>query len=54
MTDALMELIKSGAVTNKKKLFFKKERNLLCQERRNFYQWLDHNSQVEFQNILSS
>jgi len=52
MTDALMELIKSGAVSNKRKLFFR-NKSVICyaQGTQELYRWLDHNPQVEFQNI---
>ncbi|MCK9276276.1 MAG: GNAT family N-acetyltransferase [Syntrophales bacterium] len=52
MTDALMELIKSGAVTNKKKRFFR-NKSVTCyaQGTRELYQWLDRNPLIEFQAI---
>lgn len=50
MTDALMELIESGAVSNRKKRFFT-NKSVICyaQGTKELYQWLDGNPTVEFQ-----
>lgn len=50
MTDALMELIRSGAVTNRRKRFFR-NKSVVCyaQGTKELYNWLDGNPLIEFQ-----
>lgn len=52
MNDPLMDLIKSGAVTNKNKQFFR-NKSVTCyaQGTRELYHWLHQNPQIEFQGI---
>lgn len=52
MTDALMDLIKTGAVTNKNKRFFR-NKSVVCyaQGTRELYQWLHRNPLIEFQSV---
>ncbi len=52
MTDALMEVIKSGAVTNRNKRFFRNKSVVsYAQGTKELYRWLDRNPLVEFQGI---
>ena len=52
MSDPLMDLIKSGAVSNRnKQLFRNKSVTSYAQGTREFFTWLDRNPQVEFQGI---
>jgi acyl-CoA hydrolase/GNAT superfamily N-acetyltransferase len=52
MTDALMDLIKSGAVTNKnKRIFRNKSVTSYAQGTPELYRWLDRNPLIEFQGI---
>jgi acyl-CoA hydrolase/RimJ/RimL family protein N-acetyltransferase len=49
-TDALMDLVKSGAVTNRRKGIFRGKSSVSCVlGTKELMQWLDHNSLVEFQ-----
>lgn len=52
MTDALMELIESGAVSNRLKRFFT-NKSVICyaQGTKELYQWLDGNPAIEFQGV---
>lgn len=52
MTDALMELIESGAVSNRQKRFFT-NKSVICyaQGTKELYQWLDGNPAIEFQGV---
>jgi acyl-CoA hydrolase/RimJ/RimL family protein N-acetyltransferase len=52
MTDALMDLIKSGAITNRRKISFRgKSLVAYAQGTTELMQWLDNNPLVEFQGI---
>ncbi|MBN2282822.1 MAG: GNAT family N-acetyltransferase [Deltaproteobacteria bacterium] len=52
MTDALMDLIKSGAVTNRnKRIFRNKSVTCYAQGTPELYAWLDRNPLIEFQGI---
>ncbi|MBN2178850.1 MAG: GNAT family N-acetyltransferase [Deltaproteobacteria bacterium] len=52
MTDALMDLIKSGAVTNKnKRIFRNKSVTSYAQGTQELFEWLDRNPLIEFQGI---